>query len=114
MSAQFTEAHLRRENEHFSATAGISEYNHRFGFLPAFRDNASGKVYLSRFVDGRRAPVHVLDGLPKEVVTQRTSTGAVQAIRDTLVSGFLRAGRFYTRAEAERAASGSSVTDAVM
>ncbi len=58
---------------------------------PAFFDMETGRIYLSRYTDGRPAPVHILDGLPAEVA-QRTDIN--------LVSGFVLEGRFLTRDQA--------------
>ena len=44
---------------------------------------ATGSIHLLRFADGRRAPIHLLDGLPKRLA--------------------LRRGRFYTREQAAMA-----------
>ena len=70
------------------------------GFLPAFLDTGTGAVYLSRFADGRLAPVHVLEGLPLNFVLSRTPSGRVAAAVESLVAGFVRRGRFYTRLQA--------------
>ncbi len=102
MNRELTEQLLLQENECFSNTTGISETNRSLGFQPAFRDNTTGDVYLSRFADGRCAPVHLLVGLPDEVVTRRTPAGEISAIRSSVVSGFVRAGRFFMRAEAAK------------
>lgn len=102
MKQQLTEQRLVQENDCFSNTAGVSGNNHSLVFLPAFRDGGTGDIYLSRFVDGRRAPVHLLEGLPDEVVIQRTAAGDIRAIKSSVVSGFVHKGRFYTRAEAAR------------
>jgi hypothetical protein len=57
-------------------------------------------VYPSCFADGRRAPFHILDGLPDELVLARSACGRVAAIKPSVISGFVRAGLFYTRDEA--------------
>jgi hypothetical protein len=74
-------------------------------FRPAFFDFASQKLYLSRFADGRLAPIHLRDGLPEEVVVDRAPSGRVIAVRASLVCGFERNGVFYTRKSAARAAA---------
>lgn len=84
---------LEEQNRDFSHTGGVSQANRAYGFLPAFLDAQTGAVYLSRFSDGRVAPIHVLDGLPPELVDQ------------SLITGFVRDGRFFTRAEAAEAVS---------
>jgi hypothetical protein len=74
-------------------------------FRPAFFDFASQKLYLSRFADGRLAPLHLRDGLPDDVVIDRAPCGRVIAVRASLVCGFERNGVFYTRKAAARAAA---------
>lgn len=94
---------LGQQNRRFHGTGGRSQENRSQGFLPAFADNRTGTVYLSRFANGQPAPMHLLDGLPSELVTERSPGGRVIAVRDGLVAGFVRAGRFYTRAQAAAA-----------
>lgn len=55
-------------------------------FRPAFLDYTTCTIYMSRFSDGRLAPIHLLDGVPQHVVT-----------KGTLIAGFERGGFFYTR-----------------
>ena len=96
---------LKAENKQFAGSSGVSSQNRSLGLLPAFRDSASGKIYRSCWADGRPAAVHCLDGLPDDVVEQRsTTTGKVLAVRATLESGFvdIKENTFYTRAEACR------------
>ena len=104
MKRELTEGLLIQENECFSKTTGVSENNRSLDFLPAFRDDTSGDVYLSRFADGRRAPIHLLEGLPDEVVTHRRSNGGIVSVKSSVISGFVHEGRFYTREEAAQAA----------
>jgi hypothetical protein len=91
---------LEHENLRHRGTAGVSAENRSLGFQPAFADRETRAIYLSRFADGRPAPCHVLDGLPRELVLSRRACGRVAAVKPSLVSGFVRDGRFYTREEA--------------
>lgn len=102
MSAVMSPLALQRENREFRDTGGRSEENRPLGFRPAFRDVASGVVYDSRFADGRPAPFHLLDGLPEEIILQREPGGRVRRVKDSIVSGFVLDGQFYTREEAAR------------
>ena len=86
-----------------AATSGGSRPG--LGFRPAFLDFATLKIYLSRFADGRPAPIHHIGGLPDEVVVARTPCGRVIAPKATLIAGFERNGFFYTRSAAARAAA---------
>ena len=88
------------ENLRFQGTGGVSGENGALGFQPAFLDRDTGEVHASRFADGRPAPLHVLDGLPRTLITARSASGHVLRTKASLVSGFLRLGRFYTREEA--------------
>jgi len=91
---------LQRENQCFHGTGGVSQGNRPYGFRPAFFDGDTDAVYLSRFANGQPAPFHLLDGLPDEVVLSRNPTGRVAAVKQTLVSGFVLDGCFYTREQA--------------
>ena len=94
---------LRRENQAFGGTGGVSAGNRTQGFVPAFLDTQTGAVYRACFADGRPAPMHLLDGLPPAVVATRDATGRVLALKATVQAGFLREERFYTRAQAAAA-----------
>lgn len=96
---------LRRENEQYMHTGGRSEENRSRGFRPAFMDRETSKVYPSRFANGTPAPVHMLDGLPAEVVVSRSASGRVVSVKASVVSGFLLDDEFYTREEAARKVS---------
>lgn len=67
----FDWSRLRVENQVFQNTGGVSAENRDFDFEPAFLDTATGQTYRSCFANGRKAPVHVLDGLPDEIVVAR-------------------------------------------
>lgn len=69
------------------------------GLLPAFRDLETGETHLSVHADGSPATVHIVDGLPESWVMERRSDGRIQHVKDSVVAGFVRSGRFYTRAE---------------
>jgi hypothetical protein len=102
--AALTRRRLRSESQDFEGTGGVSENNRPQGFRPAFRDTSTGQVYASRYADGRPAAMHLLDGLPDTLVLDRAANGHVVKVRPTVVAGFERSGRFYTREEAASAA----------
>ncbi len=95
---------LAEQNRRYCGTKAVSQRNRKQGFLPAFRDRRTGTVYLSRFADGRVAPIHLLDGLPPHLVTKRSTDGRVSAVSHTVTAGFVRGDRFYTREQARSAA----------
>jgi|SRR6266850_2158314 len=103
MSGAMAHSRLELENVRYAGTGGVSRQNRCFGFRPAFMDLETAAVYLARFADGRPAPFHLLDGLPDELVLSRDPAGRVADIRASVISGFERRGRFYTRDEAAEA-----------
>ena len=93
---------LRQQNLAFQGTGGVSKNNRSQSFLPAFLDTATGIIYLARFADGRLAPIHLLDGLPQELVLSHNTSGKCTAIKSSVVAGFVRDRLFYTREQAAR------------
>jgi hypothetical protein len=91
---------LQAQNQRFHGTTGVSAENRTLGFRPAFMNTRTGEVYLSRFGDGRLAPMHLLDGLPASVVLKRTDSGCVAAVHGWITGGFVRDNRFFTREQA--------------
>ncbi|HHW77237.1 MAG TPA: hypothetical protein GX399_09480 [Xanthomonadaceae bacterium] len=91
---------LRRQNRVFRGTGGVSAENRTQGFAPAFLDTQTGCVYRACFADGRPAPLHLLDGLPSALVVARDAGGRVIAVQPSVLAGFVRNDRFYTRAQA--------------
>jgi hypothetical protein len=75
------------------------------GFLPAFLDFESQRIYPSRCADGRIGQVHAIDGLPDELVADRAACGRVIRLKPTVIAGYVRDGFFYTCAAANRAAA---------
>jgi hypothetical protein len=98
-----TELTLRSENRHYASTTGISQCNRALGFRPGYLHRATGELSLSRYADGRLAPIHLLDGLPEAWIERRDQHGHVTAVDSEVISGFIRDGRFYTREQAARA-----------
>lgn len=96
---------LLAQNRRFKGTKGVSQENRSSGFRPAFSDTHTGTVYLSRFADGRPAPMHLLDGLPGCLVVERSASGRVTAVKKSVCAGFVKDGKFYTREQAAAAAT---------
>lgn len=91
---------LQDQNRRFKGTAGVSQENDSYHFLPAFLDTQTGTIYLSCFADGRIAPLHLLDGLPSELVVEKTASRKVMAVKGSVTAGFLHCGCFYSREQA--------------
>lgn len=91
---------LHQQTLAFQGTGGTSAVSRPYGFLPAFLDTETGEVHLARFADGRPAPMHLLEGLPKDLVIRRDTGGRSTAIKHSVIAGFVRDGKFYTREQA--------------
>jgi hypothetical protein len=100
MNRAMTQDRLKQETVTHRGTGGISAENRSLGFRPAFMDRETSAVYASCFGDGRPAPFHLIDGLPDELVVARDAVGRVAALKDSVIAGFVRGGRFYSREDA--------------
>lgn len=94
---------LEQENHDFEPTGATSKACKKSGFVPAFYDTRSKRSVISRYANGKPAPIHLLDGVPVEWVAEYDTEGHVATLRPGVISGFLRAGRFYTREQVTRA-----------
>jgi len=93
---------LAKENRDFTGTGGVSKENRSHGFLPAFRDNETGTVYLSCNKDGSQAAIHMLDGLPEELILERDEENSIVMVKASVIPGFVKENKFYTREQAAR------------
>lgn len=100
---------LEQDNSRYRGTGGVSSGNRSAGYLPAFRDDSTGRVYLSRFSNGRLAPIHLLDGLPDALVKRPLCSTQTDTPCPAVTAGFVHGGEFFTRNEvAVRVHQGSS------
>jgi hypothetical protein len=97
MEQLMTRGTLEVQNQIYAGTGGVSPENRTQGFLPGFLDKETGSVYLSRKADGSPAPIHLMDGLPENLILARSPSGQVAAVKKTVVAGFIRDGLFFTR-----------------
>lgn len=103
-----SEETLAQENLRYNGTGGVSANNRNQGFIPAFMDTETGNVYRSRFPNGKPAPIHVLAGLPDELLDTHCHSNGHRSIKHSVISGFILEDRFYSReAAAQATASGS-------
>ncbi len=107
-AAGLCQCDLRAQNDAFAGTGGVSAHNRAAGFVPAYQNTDTGETRISRFADGRPAPVHVLDGLPAHWIGGRDDLGAIVRTIPAVIAGFMRNGRFYTREAAARVLAGST------
>lgn len=97
-----TREDLRHQSDDFTGRGGTSAEARVLGLVPGFKDCRNGRVFRSCFADGRPAPVHLLDGLPADMIAKRAPDGTVLAVCDAVVAGFLLGDRFLDRDEAVR------------
>jgi hypothetical protein len=71
----------------------VEETQSGLALKPAFFDMETGRIYLSRYADGREAPIHIVDGLPQQIMDR---------VNINIVSGFVLNNRFLTREQAMR------------
>jgi hypothetical protein len=95
---------LHLENLAFAGTCGVSEQARSARFVPAFKDLDTGRVELACLPSGAPAPMHIISRLPDEWVATRNDAGEIIALKASIVAGFVRDDRFYTREEAASAA----------
>ena len=105
MEPRLSSTVLQDQNQQFLGTGGRSEENGGQGFRPAFMDSDNRAVYASCFADGRPAPFHLIDGLPEHLIARRLACGRVAEVKASVISGFVRDARFYSRDEAAQCIS---------
>ena len=103
MSRPVSAQTIYKQNLAFAGTNGVSENNRRQRFLPAFRDEETGRVELARFANGKVAPAHLIVGLPSEWATARGKDGSILAVKSSITAGFVRDAEFFTREQAAAA-----------
>lgn len=100
MNRSVCSTELQLRNRLFRRTGGRSQENRGQGFRPAFMDTNTLTVYASCFADGHPAPIHLIDGLPDALFDEQPSSGRAATLKASVISGFVREGRFYSRDEA--------------
>lgn len=99
MVKSLRDSRLDFETRKYYGTAGTSQGNNKYGFIPAFMDTTAGDIYLSRKPDGSLAKVHLLDGLPEHLIVSKEND-QVRAVQKSVVAGFVLNENFFTRDEA--------------
>lgn len=93
---------LVQQNRDYDGTCGISANCRRHGFQPAFREENTGRVELSRQRNGEPCPMHLISWLPQEWAADAAASGAIVTLKPGIVAGFVYNGAFYTREQAAR------------
>ena len=100
MKQMFTSNDMFQQSLAYRGTGGVSAENRAYGFLPAFLDRDSGRIYPSCDANGMPAAGHQFDGLPEEWIVGRDLAGRPCAVKASVVVGFVRDGYFFTREQA--------------
>ena len=106
MSRPITKESLRVESAPYKGSCGDSATARNKRFLPAFKNTENGQVQLARLPNGQVAPMHLISYLPPSWAARRDTDGTVLELVGSVVAGFVRDGRFYTREEASTAEPG--------
>ncbi len=104
MSQHRNQHTITAESRPYDGTCGESAVACQHSFVPAFQNSADGRVELARMPNGKPAPMHLISCLPRAWATRCDAHGNVLALIDTVIAGFVKGGRFYTREEAAREA----------
>ena len=97
MNRPLTSTALAEENRRCAHRRAVSANGASMRFLPAFRDTVSGETHLSLLPNGSVSPLHLLDGLPEHWILARDYRQRITAVRSSIIIGFVRNGKFYTR-----------------
>lgn len=91
---------LKFQNIVWRGTGALSAENRDLGFIPAFLDTERKEIHLSRHPNGELATIHILDGLPKHLLSTNDTSATRCKTKNCVIAGFLHDGKFYTREEA--------------
>ena len=94
----YTLENLKEESTSFFQSGAVSEKCSSF-CKPCFLNKATGEIFLSQYPNGIACPFHNLNGLPEEVVLRRGNDGSVIEVLPTIISGFVKDNKFYSRDE---------------
>ncbi len=100
MSRHRNQLAVTQESTPYQGTCGESAVACQHQFVPAFCNRADGRVELARLPNGKPAPMHLIAALPKTWASRCDERGNVLELIDSIVAGFVKNGRFYTREEA--------------
>ena len=103
MNIAMTQSVLKEQNDTYRGTRGVSAGCMDLGYVPAFHNSDTGETCRSQFADGRPAPMHLLDGLPDSWILKRNARQRAIKVKASIIAGFLRNGRFYTREQVANA-----------
>lgn len=85
-----------------SAVTGINNSNllNEQLCMPAFLNTENDTVRISRYQNGKPAPIHISTFLPQSWLIDKRVGSRVPRIKDAVIPGFIIYGKFYSRSQA--------------
>lgn len=92
---------LEKQQKTYQKISGTNISDLCVGFIPAFRDLSTNETHLSITPEGRVSPIHLIDGLPLDWVTEWDLEGYPKSLKSGIIAGFFRGENFFTLEELE-------------
>ncbi len=92
---------LEQQQKTYQTISGVDLSHLCVGMIPAFRDLATDETHLSVTRTGKVSPIHLIENLPVEWVTEWNEHGFAVALKPSVIAGFYRCEKFYTLSDIE-------------
>ena len=92
---------LQKQKTTYQKLSGVDISDLCVGFLPAFRDLRTDETHLSITAEGEVSPIHLIESLPIDWVTEWDDKGRAVTLSPTIIAGFFRGEQFFTLQELE-------------
>ena len=93
---------LEKQQRTYQKISGMNISDLCVGFIPAFRDMTTNETHLSVTAEGAVSPIHLIDSLPLEWVTEWDVEGYAKTLKRSVIAGFFRGEEFFTLEQLER------------
>ena len=92
---------LEKQQKTYQKISGMNISDLCVGFIPAFRDLSTDETHLSITSEGKISPIHLIDGLPLDWVTEWDLQGYPKLLKPSVIAGFFRGENFFTLEQLE-------------
>jgi len=92
---------LEKQESTYRKISGMNMSDLCVGFIPAFRDIETQETHLSMTQEGCISPIHLIEGLPLDWVTEWDVAGHAKTLKRSVIAGFFRGDEFYTLEQLE-------------
>lgn len=92
---------LQKQKKTYQKLSGVDISHLCVGFLPAFRNLSTDETHLSITPEGEVSPIHLIESLPIDWVSEWDDEGRAVSLLPTIIAGFFRGEQFYTLRELE-------------